>query len=511
MSEDAELLRRYATEQSEAAFAELIRRHVDLVYSAALRLVNGDAHRAEDITQQVFTEFARHARKLVRHPAPIGWLYTTTRWIALRAIRTEQRRALREREAHTMNELLRRPEPETDWHRLGPVLEDAMHELGENDRHAVLLRFFQNKNLKEVGAALGLNENAARMRVDRALDKLRVHLERRGVKSTAATLTVLLVANSVAAAPATFVATLASASLTAVAGAGTGFTMIQLMFMTKLQAAIAGAIAVTVAAVPVVIYKHNQVNTLARDNETMRQELAGLKAQSGSIATAPADAAPADSSGELLRLRGEVTRLRAEAQGFSQNRRAAGTETNSMDGELEALQARVRLLKQKLAESPEEKIPEQELLSANDWLRIAMTADVRNNGGIRYNLNQLRIAAKDQFALLMAAALRNHVDANNGQLPANLAQLKSYLPSTVSDAMLERYDLVHTGSVNELASGTPIVGEKASNNRMMDSVYSIGLDRYQVKIVTQVVDGRGMRVGSPEGEMTKFIPGIQLR
>ena len=97
MTEDSELLRRYALEGSEAAFAEVTRRHVDLVYSAALRLVKGHVHMAQDVTQQVFAELARQAKHLERHPALVGWLYTTTRLTALRVIRTEQRRKVRSR------------------------------------------------------------------------------------------------------------------------------------------------------------------------------------------------------------------------------------------------------------------------------------------------------------------------------------------------------------------------------------------------------------------------------
>src|ERR1700693_1267111 len=122
MSEDAELLRRYAVEHSEDAFTELIQRHVGLIYSAALRLVNGDAYRAQDVTQHVFIEFARQAKRLIRHPAPVGWLYTTTRLTALHAIRTERRRSAREQEASTMNELLRESIPAPDWAQLRPVL-----------------------------------------------------------------------------------------------------------------------------------------------------------------------------------------------------------------------------------------------------------------------------------------------------------------------------------------------------------------------------------------------------
>src|ERR1035441_4522628 len=158
MTEDAELLSRYADERSEAAFAELTRRHVDLVYSAALRLVNGDVHSAQDITQQVFTEVACQAKRLAQHPALVGWIYTTTRLMALRMNRTEQRRAAREQEANTMNELLHDDTPPLDWSQLSPVIEDALHELSEQDRHAILLRFFQNKTLNEVGAGLRSEE-----------------------------------------------------------------------------------------------------------------------------------------------------------------------------------------------------------------------------------------------------------------------------------------------------------------------------------------------------------------
>src|ERR1035438_9324662 len=213
MTEDAELLSRYATERSEVAFAELTRRHVDLVYSAALRLVNGNVHSAQDVTQQVFTELARQAKRLARHPALVGWLYTTTRLMALRMNRTEQRRAAREQEANTMNELLHDDTPPLDWSQLSPVIENALHELSEEDRHAILLRFFQIKTLNEVGAGLHLTENAARMRVDRALEKLRGKLVRRGITTTAAALAAVVSANAVQGAPAGFAATISTAAI----------------------------------------------------------------------------------------------------------------------------------------------------------------------------------------------------------------------------------------------------------------------------------------------------------
>src|SRR5215470_5259362 len=131
MHNDAELLRQYAVGHSEAAFAELVGRQVDLVYCAALRLMGGDVQHAEDVTQQVFTELARQAQLLMGHPTLAGWLYTSTRRMARRATRTERRRKAREREAHTMNELLRESGPEADWDQLRSLLEEAMHKLGE--------------------------------------------------------------------------------------------------------------------------------------------------------------------------------------------------------------------------------------------------------------------------------------------------------------------------------------------------------------------------------------------
>ncbi|HEY3856880.1 MAG TPA: sigma-70 family RNA polymerase sigma factor [Verrucomicrobiae bacterium] len=151
MSQDAELLDRYAKSRSEPAFAELVGKHVDLVYSAAIRMVNGDTHRAQDVTQQVFTELARRAGTLARHPALAGWLYTTSRQMACRAIRSEQRRVVREQTAHSMNEAQRQPEADLNWEQLRPVLDEAMHELNQTDRLAVLLRFFQNKTRRNAG------------------------------------------------------------------------------------------------------------------------------------------------------------------------------------------------------------------------------------------------------------------------------------------------------------------------------------------------------------------------
>jgi RNA polymerase sigma factor (sigma-70 family) len=247
---DGELLRAYAAERSERAFAELVRRHVNLVYAAALRQAAGDVHLAEDVTQSVFVDLARKAAKLAGHSSLTGWLYTSTRFVAANIRRTEHRRQAREQEVHAMNTLALEPGP--DWSQMRPVIDDAMHLLDERDREAVLLRHFENQSYAEIGAALGLTENAARMRVERALEKLRDALTRKGVSSTAAVLAGLLAANAAGAAPAQLAAAVLRAALSAGATAG-GILSGQMLANAKLKLAVAGITAAVVIAVVVAV------------------------------------------------------------------------------------------------------------------------------------------------------------------------------------------------------------------------------------------------------------------
>ncbi|MDP3071544.1 MAG: sigma-70 family RNA polymerase sigma factor [Opitutaceae bacterium] len=217
MLEDTELLRRYAANRTEADFAEIVRRQVNLVYSCALRQVNGDAHLAQDITQVVFTDLARKAESVASHRVLAGWLFTSTRFAAAKAVRGEQRRHAREAEAHLMEELSRDPAAQLDWARVRPVLDEVLGELSDGDREAILLRFFEGRDFAGVGARLNVNDNTARMRTERALDKLRALLERRGIKSTGAALAAALAHQAVVAAPAGLAVT-----VTGVALAGSG-------------------------------------------------------------------------------------------------------------------------------------------------------------------------------------------------------------------------------------------------------------------------------------------------
>lgn len=220
---DPELLRQFVRDGSEDAFTEVLRRHVHLVHSAALRQVSLDARAAEEVTQSVFTDLARKASRLTGRSSLTGWLYTSTRMAAAEHRRSEARRTARENAAHAMSHLLSNDGPEPDWNRLRPVLDEAMHELDEADREAVLLRFFEKRPLAEIGERLGLSENTARMRVERALDRLHGALSKRGITSTAAAIGLALGAHAVDVAPAELAARIGPVALaTGRAGAATG-------------------------------------------------------------------------------------------------------------------------------------------------------------------------------------------------------------------------------------------------------------------------------------------------
>ena len=177
-------------------------KYVDMVYSAGLRQTN-DRALAEDVTQAVFVLLARKAPSLSEQTLLPGWLFRTTRHVALTAIRTEQRRRRRELAAAEMNV----DSPESNrWEDLAPVLDEALAQLGETDRNALLLRYFNHKSLEEVGQCLGVSEEAAKKRVARAVDRLRQSVGKLGWTSSATALAAMLAARSVQSAPADFVA-----------------------------------------------------------------------------------------------------------------------------------------------------------------------------------------------------------------------------------------------------------------------------------------------------------------
>jgi RNA polymerase sigma factor (sigma-70 family) len=320
---DAHLLRAYAERGTEAAFAEIVARHTDLVYSAALRqLYSPDL--ARDVTQSVFTDLARKARevsfKLSTEASLVGWLYRGTRFAARDLYRNETRRTQRERQA--MAQLYPTPETPPDWEQLRPALDDAMAELDELDRDAVLLRYFKNYDLRTVGTNLGISDDAAQKRVSRAVERLREFFAKRGVTVGASGLAVVISANAVQAAPVGLAVTISTAAVltgTTLATTAT-VTATKAIAMTALQKTIVTATIAVLAGAG--IYEARQAAQLREQVLTFRQQQAPLTEQIMQLqrerddATNQAAALRDDTerlnrnTGELLRLRGEVGVLR---------------------------------------------------------------------------------------------------------------------------------------------------------------------------------------------------------
>lgn len=288
--DDSELLAHYAADRSEAAFAELVRRQVDFVYSSALRQLGGNHHLAQDVTQMVFVDLARKASALSRHPALVAWLHRCIRYAVFNARRKEARRT-------ALNQALAN-DPS--------MLPRFSREEAEQDRRAIFFR--------------GVSENAARMRVDRAVEALRAGFARRGIRSTAAALSALVTAHGTGAAPLGVAPAVAAAVATG--GAPLGVVVSALSTMGKIKLTLTAAL-VTAATIGLLVELQSR--------RGLQAQVAELRAVGGELAPAQTEHRALQGelqafttnnpdAGELARVRQRIALLKARPEGVTDAR-----------------------------------------------------------------------------------------------------------------------------------------------------------------------------------------------
>lgn len=520
---DQQLLRAYLDRRAEPAFAELVRRHLDFVYSAALRMVR-DSHSAEDVAQSVFLALAQNARQLVDCSVLPGWLHRTAQNLAANTVRAEVRRRHREQEAADMNELL---SPDTDdlWERLAPRLDDALGQMNEADRDALLLRYFQRKSAREIGHALGTSEEAAQKRVNRAVERLREIFAKHGITVGAGALVLALTASAVQAAPAGLATTISSGVVLAAANfATTTATAAKTILMTTLQKA--ALTATLTAVVGAGIYQAHrasvyrtearalreqqtpltaQIDQLALERNTASNQLAALRAQNDQLRQSAAD---------VLKLRAQVARLEKDATELARLK-AELADDQSLHGAA-AWKERLHRLKERLEQTPEARIPELKFLTDTDWLDAAK-GNLDSDADYRRAFSALRSAGESKFIPMMQSALKGYMQANNQQFPTDLAQLQPYFAPPVDDALLQRWEIAPKDTVGSLGmGGDVIITEKAAVDDEYDTRYGLGpngwgstdfLSSETRKTMTDVISAyRTANNDQPVGDLSQLLP-----
>jgi RNA polymerase sigma factor (sigma-70 family) len=497
IADDLDLLEKYARESSEEAFAELVSRHLDLVYSAALRQVRS-RQLAEEVAQSVFTDLSHGAHKLKPGTILTAWLYQVTRRTAIDVVRRESRRQFREQIAVTMADMHSTP---TDWTQVESLLDEAMETLDAPDRTAILLRYFDSKSLREIGQTLGTSEDAAQKRVSRAVEQLRGFLSKRGTVVGSASFVMLLSTHAVQSAPIGLGGTI---SATVVSGAAihqaTTIGITKAILMTTIQKTL---IAATLAvAVGTGIYESSRASSLQGQMQRVQERQQPLAAeilqlhQERDEAIARLEAAKQESeqlrrqTSEVPRLRGEVARLRSlDSARLTTTASDTGNDA-ALDAAFKTWAVRATQLKQRLEQMPDKKIPELQFLTEKDWFdAVKNTSQLETDEDFRNALGQLRGNAKSDFVRLAQQALRGFTQANDGLLPTDLSQLKPYFQTPVDDSVLNRYALLQTGKVGDVPGGQYLVAETAPPvDDEYDTVHRFGLNDVTSSTVNRTED-----------------------
>ena len=435
---DSQLLRAYSESRSEKAFAELVRRYVDFTYSAALRMVR-DPHLAEDVTQATFAALADNAARLMDRSSLYGWLHRTAQNIAAQTVRTIERRRARERKASVLTEL-HSADADFLWENIAPHLDAAMSELEEPDRTALLLRFFEKKSARAMAAQLGISDEAAQKRVNRAVARLRALFAKRGVAAGMSGLVVVLGTNAVQSAPSTLTLKVSSAVGFGSTTAGAAATLIsstQAIAMTTLQKALVTAIFATLTGVG--IHEAREAAELRAEVESLRRSLTAQTEPGSLAASEGARKNRAMSPDALSRLREEMNQWKTKAQELLRQQSEANS--NPEMAEVKAWYARADQLKKFLQLNPGLDIPELGLATRKDWMYMTR-GELTDERDYRRALSELRTAMVDRFWTdTLMPALEKYLAENGQQFPSEVALLQPYFKTPVDEALIQRYEV----------------------------------------------------------------------
>ncbi len=458
---DIALLGEYSRSGSEEAFASLVTRHVNLVYSVALRHVRVPAH-AEEIAQAVFVILARKARSLGHVQILEGWLHETTRLTALSFLRGERRRQVREQEAYMQSSLQTQNDAAT-WESFAPLLDKGLAQLNSKDRDALILRFFKDRTVREVAEAMGLKENAAQQRILRAVEKLRSYFSRHGVVVPAAVVTEAITAHSVQAAPGALAHSITTfAAAKGAAASASTLTLIKgalkTMAWTKSQSTIAASVIALSLAAPFLL-QHTANAKLRAADDSLRQQAAKISSRQSEndrlSGAATSASLTQDQLADLQNLRTEMAALQPAAESA----------------------AEIRAENSRLRHDAAVKTPVQ--------LAEAMTAKVAFN--------------KDQLISFYQYAAQH-----NGQFPTNFDDAAPFLNDAAKNqtkVSSDEFEIVFTGSPSSITNAADII---ALREKEAYSTATIANPQGGWAKVYGFVDGHVIVHREPENNFTDF-------
>jgi RNA polymerase sigma factor (sigma-70 family) len=456
---DSDLLQCYVHEGSQAAFAELVARHLDLVYSVARRHVPSAA--AEDVAQSVFVELAHHGRNIKPGTPLVAWLHVVARRAALNASRNEIRRRAREHAAAEIAAM--KPSP-TDWKSVEPLLDEAVESLNPLERSAILLRYFENRSLREVGSALGTSDDAAQKRVARAVEQLRAFFLRRGLALTAAGLVTDLSAHALHTAPASLGAAIStSAALFDAAGSTAALEATKAITMTTVQKSfIAATFALTVGAG---LYEARVWANLDNDLTHLRETNARLATELGHTREQRRIAAR-----DLKLVESEIDARLATAT------ISASPADLALETQARTWLANLDRLKQLVEQRPILRLPESSLLPDDAWIDAARSANFDSDEGLRRAVSNLRRRSDTAIATRLMPALRAYLQEHNDVLPDRVDQLLPWVNPPLDPALISRVAMIHTGKLSDVPTTerSNLVATKEPVDVEYDHVWRIG-------------------------------------